>query len=513
MREVGFAGERVTARYVVSAILLGLLLVAPLGSAQAGDRVPQDQAVVVEEILKTPGKMVTFYGHQFHHDQANPMPMNTQFPKGESDYSIGVASGCGAPPPLPTNALAKPSCETWASNNQLWYTTAGFVQVKTSEEFTAVGYSAFHNERGMTKDVYVDMSMKPVSTFHMSADFHGWLVALCAAACWNWDPGYFQDWVVESWLWHAPLGEWGSDPSGEPDMSKVVQRAPEAVLLAHGKTAPIDMMSLDPSVPTGEKTVYAFTAEMEWDPAFAATNGRIPYTSNIVAEFRWYQETDGQKYILGVATAAPNWNVNSGEDWPSNVVVPVRNAIDVELVYPQFIHDKLVVLSVINTPWGSYDIDPGIINITFTDAKGSVIVPEEGTMFRVLEQSVAHAGHYLPVKPTWVWDFKKHGLEPGEYTVTVEVTNFQHSVTTSTSAKFTVTAEGGGTTEEGRSGFQTLKGNLHAGHEGTAADPNAQGNTTTGADPPADKDSPGWAAAPAVVAVAAAAFLVRRRSR
>ena len=407
---------------VLRVATLAFLLVAAtwLPAALAQEPPVADANQTREEILKEAGKPVTFYGHIYGFGRDSPMPMNTQFPTGEADYSIGTASGCGAPPPAP----ASTACETAAFNSQYWYTTAGFVQVKTSEEWGG-DYSLFHNERGLTKDVFVDMTQNPVSTYYMSADFHGWLVALCQAVCWNWDPGMFQDWVIESWMWHAPLGELHADADKEPDMSKVTDRAPEAVLMAHGKTEPVDMVSLDPTIPTGEKTVWPFVSTMEWDPAFASTDGSVPFTDNIVMEFRWYQETDGQKYILGApGSPTPNWNVNSGEDWPANVVVPVRNPIDVELVYPQFIHDKLVLLSVINTPWGSYDIDPALIQLTVKEANGNKVDFKDGTLTQVLEQSVAHSGHYMPIKPTWVWDYKTQGLEPGDYSVTVGVTNF-----------------------------------------------------------------------------------------
>lgn len=493
-------------------LLVALLAVALLmPAAVAQDPPAADAKQTRDEILKQPGQPVTFYGHIFAHGQGSPMPMNTQFPTGEADYSIGQADGCGTPPPLPDGAKAdEPDCMEWEGNTQLWYSTAGFVQVKTAEQWGG-DYTLFHNERGMTKDVFVDMSQKPVSTYYMSADFHGWLVALCSATCWNWDPGMFQDWVVESWLWHAPTGELHSSASEEPDMSKVITRDPGAVLMAHGKTEPVDMVSLDPTIPTGEKTVWPFISEMEWDPAFAGTDGSVPLTSNIIMEFRWYQETNGQKYIIGPATVAPNWNVNSGEDWPANVVLPVRNPIDVELVYPQFIHDKLVLLSVINTPWGSYDIDPALIKLIVKDSTGTAVTFKDGTLTRIVEQSVAHSGHYQPIKPTWVWDYKTQGLKPGQYTVTVEVTNFQHSVTTATTGLFTINADGGGEAQAGQKGIQTLQGNLHEGHQGTAADPNAVSNSqTTGAATSTEK-SPGLAL-PLLGAVLVAFALLRRRN-
>jgi hypothetical protein len=496
----------------VALLACAVILATCIPAALAQDPPAADATQTREDILKQDGQKITFYAHIFAHDRNSPMPMNTQFPSGEQDYSIGQALGCGNPPPLPAND----ECMTTDYNSQFWYTTAGFVQVKSLEEFT--GYDLFHNERGMTKDVYVDTALNPVSTYYMSADFHGWVTTLCVTLCWNWDPGMFQDWVVESWMWHAPTGALHMNASEEPDMTAVDQRTADAVLMAHCKTEPIDMVSLDPTVPTGEKTVWPFPCEMTWDEAFKATDGKVPLTSNLIMEYRWYQETANptggtNKYIPGAGAPVPNFNVNSGEDYPANVVIPVRNPIDVELVYPQFIHNKLVILSVINTPWGSYDIDPALITLTIQDKSGNVITPAPGTLQQVLEQSVAHSGHYQPIKPTWVWDYQAQGLAPGDYSVTVGVTNFQHSVKTETTALFAVNKDGSGETQEGRRGIQTLQGNLHAGHEGTAADPNATAAAPTDDAPSTTTEkSPGMGLPLLGAALAAAVIVIRRKS-
>lgn len=299
-------------------------------------------------------------------------------------------------------------------------------------------------------------------------------------------------------------------------MVDVRARAEGVVVMAHGKSAPTDMVSVDDTVPVAaDPAVTEFKFDYEWDPDFVASGGVIPHTDNIVIEWEWYQETPNpaggtNQYILGGAPAGLVWNLNSGEDYPANVVLPIRNPIDVELVYPQFIHDKLVILSVINTPWGSYDIDPALITLEVRDASGAKVPFKEGTLTKVVEQSVAHSGHYQPIKPTWVWDYQAQELRPGEYSVTVGVTNFQHSVTTDTTALFTLNDGGGGTTQFGQSGIQTLQGNIHAGHEGTSADPNSANATKTAAPATTTEETPGLAV-PAVAALLAVLVLRRRR--
>jgi hypothetical protein len=492
--------------------------VASLVSAVAaqGGTGGTDEEALRREIESRDGQEVTFYGHIFAFGRDAPMPMNTQFPSGEADYSIGTTTRCGNPPPAPA---ANDECRAGlAANEQLWYSTAGFVQVKTAEEWGG-DYGLFHNERGLTKDIYLDTSKTPRALYHMSADFHGWLVALCVAACWNWDPGTFQDWTVEATIWHAQLGELHSNASDEPDLSEVTGRGPGAFKVAHGISDPIDMMSFDSTVPViGGHTVWPFPINLTWDQDFVDRGSRIPKESSLIVEWEWYQRTDNpaggtNEYIIGTAGAGIVWNVNSGEDYPSHIVLPVRNPLDVELVYPQFIHGKLVILSVINTPWGSYDIDPAGLKLTVRDAAGSIVPFQDGTLQQVLEQSVAHAGHYQPIKPTWVWDYAAQGLKPGDYTVTVEIPNFQHTVLASTEATFTLDASGDGTATEGRSGLQSLRGNLHAGHEGTAADPNQPGSETSATgDEDEGKDAPSLALAPLAGALVALALLRRRRA-
>lgn len=500
-------------RIAVVAAVVALMFLVPIGLGQTAP--PVDEGKTREEILKAPGKMVTMYGHMFATNVAGetPMPMNTQFPKGEADLSQGTSTLCGNPPPAPAD---NEDCRTQTSNEQRWYSTAGFVQVKNAEEWGS-DYGKFHNERGLTKDLFLDPSVPITATYYMSPDYHGWLVALCVTVCWNWDPGYYQDWVVEATVMHASLGPLHTNASEKPPMADVRARAEGVVVVAHGMSEPTDMLSIDDTVPgLADPTVTEFKFDLEWDPAFVASGAMIPPTDNLIVEWEWYQKTENpaggtNEYILGTTAAGLVWNLDTGEDYPANILVPVRNPIDVELVYPQFIHDKLVILSVINTPWGSYDIDPALIKLEVKDEAGNKVQVQDDTIVQVVEQSVAHSGHYMPIKPTWVWDYQKQGLKPGDYTVTVEVTNFQHSVTTATTAGFSVTSEGAGETKEGRSGLQTLKGNLHAGHEGTAADPNSVGNTTAAASPTSTEKSPGWTLPVVVLGLLIVALVGRRR--
>ena len=64
--------------------------------------------------------------------------------------------------------------------------------------------------------------------------------------------------------------------------------------------------------------------------------------------------------------------------------------------------------------------------------------------------------------------------------------------------------------KEGRSGLQTLQGNLHAGHEGTAADPNAVSGAPSAPPATSTEKSPGLEL-PLLMATLVGLALLRRR--
>jgi hypothetical protein len=176
---------------------------------------------------------------------------------------------------------------------------------------------------------------------------------------------------------------------------------------------------------------------------------RIPKETDWILRYRWWSLTNDQRYI-----APLSWNVNSGEFYPNRFTLPVKNPFDVELVYPQFLHDKLLIHAMLNSPWGSYDVDRKSVAI---DVRGDTAGPVQMvSSTRTADFSVAHGGHYKPVNLTWVWDYKADKLQPGDYTVTVTASNFQHSASSTTQGKFRILPDGTGQVLViGRTGQQT----------------------------------------------------------
>lgn len=399
--------------------LVGLVLLAPSAAAIAG-----------------PGETahVTFYGHVFGLGLAQPMPSNAQPPEGEEVFGLGSTDVCA---PAPSNP-ALLDCETDPNNKLALFSSAGFVDVKGRDEFNSKGdYTLFHNERGLTKDILFDTSEDVKAILWMSLDTHVWFVGGgnnetdcpvdnprdvgCPYPSWGWDPAVWNDWQVKATLYAANLGDHGSSPSEAPPIQAALADG-SARIIAEGVTTPRQVINGLP----GNPNVHAFEVNL----------GK-PATETVEREESFFLVYSFYTFTGGNAYSIHNWRVWAGEFFPPTYTLPVKNAFDVELVVPTFLHDKLVVIGVMNTPWGSYDVDPAMTKITIAEkASGREVEPFRLQSFS--DYSVAHGGHYRPVNETWIWDYKRDNLAPGTYTVTVSAMNWAHSAFGRCTGEFTV---------------------------------------------------------------------------
>ncbi|HEV8359826.1 MAG TPA: hypothetical protein VGR28_05145 [Candidatus Thermoplasmatota archaeon] len=445
-------------RAVVLVAVVALLLPTNLGLSQenTGPTAADDKA--------RPTTTVTFYPHVFAATAGGPMPGNTQFPAGEEDFSAGYPdNGCYPDSLAPLEALPTiplgtvpfmgdvyfPNCDTWTNNLLFVYSTAGFVHANAD----FFDYADIHNERGQAKDVILDPTQDITATFYMSSDWHPWFCldgtpvsgVPSPYPCWNWDPGFFPKWQIQARFLLGSMGEYQGQASDPPPVWEKVSSG-DVVEVAKGVSEPQDMLSLDASL-NGKGEVYEYTINLG-----KPTVDRIPKEMDWIMEFRWWiRLDDATKVIPGQRF---NWNINSGEFYPNRFTLPIKNPFDVELVYPQFLHDKLLIHAMLNSPWGSYDVDSKSVAI---DIRGDTAGPVQMQTFsRSADFSVAHGGHYKPVNLTWVWDYKADKLAPGDYTVTVTASNFQHSASSTTQGKFRILPDGTGQVLViGRTGQQT----------------------------------------------------------
>lgn len=408
---------------------------------------------------------MTFYGHVFGIGRDAPMPMNTQFPEGEADLSQGFTGHyCGIPGDV--------TCEDDPQNEVWLYTTAGFVQIK---EYTQFDYSKLHNERGLTKDTYLDMGRDIKAEFYMSADLHGWLLAFCTPGvphdvpwpvpCWNWDPGYLSQWQVEATIYTGILGEHGGAADEAPDIATAFADG-KLTPLATGVSDPVDVQSLEA---TGNPTVWKFDINLG-----PPQRDVIKKEESYVVRYQWWSlKPNGEKMVLPEADV---WNVDSGEYYPPTITLPVKGAFNVEMVLPQFVYGKLVVLGIMNTPWGSYDVDHDSVQIEIKNTRTGTII-EPRSIQRLADFSVAHGGHYKPVNVTYVWDFMADGVPAGDYDVTIRAANFQGSASASCTGGFVLGESGAaGDIRIGECGVRTIsEDQLSTIKEGSANDATTAG--------------------------------------
>lgn len=408
---------------------------------------------------------MTFYGHVFGIGRDAPMPMNTQFPEGEADLSQGFTGHyCGIPGDV--------TCEDDPQNEVWLYTTAGFVQIK---EYTQFDYSKLHNERGLTKDTYLDMGRDIKAEFYMSADLHGWLLAFCTPGvphdvpwpvpCWNWDPGYLSQWQVEATIYTGILGEHGGAADEAPDIATAFADG-KLTPLATGVSDPVDVQSLEA---TGNPTVWKFDINLG-----PPQRDVIKKEESYVVRYQWWSlKPNGEKMVLPEADV---WNVDSGEYYPPTITLPVKGAFNVEMVLPQFVYGKLVVLGIMNTPWGSYDVDHDSVQIEIKNTRTGTII-EPRSIQRLADFSVAHGGHYKPVNVTYVWDFMADGVPAGDYDVTIRAANFQGSASASCTGGFVLGESGAaGEIRIGECGVRTIsEDQLSTIKEGSANDATTAG--------------------------------------
>ncbi|PSG97367.1 hypothetical protein BRD56_05825 [Thermoplasmatales archaeon SW_10_69_26] len=435
-----------------AALVAGLMLLMtapPTAMAQSGGQGGTDE--------------VTFYGHIFDATIAGPNPANTEAPVGEDNFGLGFGVNCqdvgpalpGAPTPLVGDDWE--SCQDEEGNKMVMFSTAGPVDVQNRAEFLQNGaYSQLHNERGQTKPVQLDDSGSISASLYGTWDTHGWVVGYpnpygtncmgthppgvpCMYPYWGWDPGVYEDVVMEATMYHANLGE-RTNSSQAPPIQEAVDSG-EATVVAEGQWGPDQVVNGLPG------SANAFHWEIDLGPPQVE---EIPREDDFFLVFTTYQSPSGNDYCYDCPM---RWW--SGEFFPPSFELPVENAFTVERTVPNFANGKMAILGILNTPWGSYDVDEDSVDVEIEGPQGEV-TPEN--IQRYSDFSVAHGGHFDPVNVTWIWDYRADDVPPGQYEVTVTGANAQNSAQATCTASFTIEADGEdlapGEAEEAACGIQ-----------------------------------------------------------
>ncbi|MHB8603703.1 MAG: hypothetical protein ACYDCK_00490 [Thermoplasmatota archaeon] len=442
------------ARFTLLALawtIFAVLVVGSFSSAvSAANAPPPDQKA-------RPTSSVVFYGHVFGSGLDTPMPSNTQVPTGEDSLGTGRFDYCTSAISIDDNTNVEPGvdCDHSNGNKLVLYSTPGFVQIANVNDFNAKGgYQALHNEHGSTKDIVLDTSQHIKATVFTSVDFHSWLVGGSETYCptgdpprdlacpypdWGWDPGVLPDSEVKASMYYAILGDYGAAAGEKPNIAAALASG-KSTLVASGAVGP---MQVENGIP-GASNVLKWNIDLG-SPKVSV----IPKEANFFIVYQFEQNNVAGEY--GIPPTARVW---SGEYFAPTYTLPVKNAFDVEKVIPTFIHDKLVILGSINTPWGSYDVDPAATKLAVSTASGQDVTPQHIDV--LADYSVAHGAHYKPVNVSFVWDYAADKLAPGTYTATISAGNHEGTATAACTGTFTIDASGApGSVVPGFCGEQT----------------------------------------------------------
>jgi hypothetical protein len=445
----------------IQALLLAVLLVTVPGTALA-------QSDGGNDATDRSTEDITFYGHVFGAGMGGegaapgPMPANTEFPAGEAIFGSGEFHWCteDASANL-AGQVEQDGCRTDEENTLALFSTPGKVDISNSEEFDqGGGYAQLHNERGQTKDVVLgDGNVE--ATIYVTVDRHGWAIGNaygtnciyphptnvpCVYPYWGWDVGAQPDFTVEATVYQANLGE-RTNSSTQPPVAEAIESG-DAEIVAQGSSKRSMAMNGLPGSPKAlEYNIDLGQPQVD----------KIDKENDFFTTYRFYSESSGQAY------SDASWRVWSGEFFPPSFTMPVKNPITVERVIPTFANNKMAIVGVMNTPWGSYDVAEDSVDLTIEGPDGQNVNPSK-IATSGLSRSLAHGGHYAPVNQTWIWSYKNEpNLEPGTYTIKIGAENFQGSASAKCAGFFTIDENGNGElvpagTEPGRCGFQSISG-------------------------------------------------------
>jgi MYXO-CTERM domain-containing protein len=194
----------------------------------------------------------------------------------------------------------------------------------------------------------------------------------------------------------------------------------------------------------------------------------------------WYQRDPAGVIIQEDQFAEGYMRLFASPEKQPRLEFNVMNPVYISFIHPQVAAGTLLIHTGVNSPWGTYDVDPA--NITMT-VQGPA---QPQTLQQVVAQNQhVHGLHHLDAEITYLWKFRDENAPNGDYTITMQVPNLAGNAIATGTAGFKI---------EGKRAF----GIADTGEEV----PN------TAADESSDSPAVGFLA---VLALAGAAIAIRRR--
>lgn len=398
---------------------------AGYGDHPGNRMVREDGAACFQDTAARDGTTcAVLYGHVF--DFISPIPLNVQRPPvGVPDLSVGMS---GAP---------TVESQGFDTNQYIMKSSPGFVEYY--DDRSAEPY--IHPEKGLDYAVALDDEVPVRGYFWLSVDTDEFSPAGIDRVQGH-DPHIGVAPCLAVRMAVATTHTFGE---GET----IAEGTTVKTLVSHG-TGDKTRNGTDirhACVPGGEAEIMEPGVATEFAVDLGVAARDLPKDGGFHVEVEWYQFAPGDpKEQNKVST--PWINVHTGHDHPNRVVVPYTNPIRMPELDVTAFDGQLWFRPTMESPWGSYDIDPTNISIEVTDrATGDVVASNLdglGTFgpLRMTAYDLTHAGHYDPVVGLVPWDVAADDLAAGTYTATVTVWNWQHTATASAEVALEIDDEG-----------------------------------------------------------------------
>ncbi len=386
---------RIPMRAVGLAIAFALVA-APVADAQSTLRNPNES---------TP---TTLYFHIF--DTFNKFVINTQAMDAEF-FEVGGTS-------FPT-LVGTPVNEVTGDfdlNTIYGTSTAGPVEY----DFIENGKPRFHPERGIAADVQIDSSVQPVVTMYVDvrdAISSGSLSASDGA------PNALPDFTFR-----VTMRE-GDDPGTDADLDAgaPIMHGETTVHIFDGQTAaPANQVAGQSGqfVTPDENGIVEIQIPMTLDSDI------IPKSEAFNVRIDWYQ---GGSAGFEDQFAEGYMRLYADPEHLPRLDFAINNPVYIEFIHPQVAAGILLIHTGVNSPWGTYDIDPSNITISID---GPV---EPLNLEQVIAQNQhVHGLHDQAAEITYLWKFRDENAPNGEYTIDFSVPNAKGTAVATGSAGFVV---------------------------------------------------------------------------
>lgn len=354
------------------------------------------------------------YGHLF--DIISAVPINVQRPpSGQLDLARGITG--------------EPVAEQAGFNkNQLTlYSSPGFVEYQSPTDDDP----RLHPERGITDDVKIDKAIPITGYWYMSADAEE-VSTFGGDHADGVDVGAMPCLTVRMVLQTGRVYGTGQTLAEGSITKTIISDGVTDTQESTGQTMDCS------TIKGGQAEIMSPNQVTEFKVDLGTASSDIPKINAFHVFVEWYQwapSSPDSKDKVGQR----EWNIHSGPSYPNRVVIPLENPVRIEEVRPQPFAGKIYIHGVYNSPWGSYDVDPGTMTLKIFDASGKE-VSNPTVSEPTLHFSVDHDGHFKPVNATFAWDYLKDDLVAGEYTIELGVQNWQHTGAAVASGKIKIGA-------------------------------------------------------------------------